>query len=311
MRCYLVYLDDHDQYRFDIVDNPIQYEREIEIFYPAHGDFYSKVIQNDNLINLLNEKTFYENSDECKDILEDLENMDKIISKYTKPDILLKTKNRIMRIQNHIRNTEVDTEVDTEVVPIDINIGLQFSYSRPKSSWSDIEPIDNESGLPLSSIQCKNAHVYFNTEFQCLYFLDMKKENISLKEIEYVSEIFSESVKRQLEELNFTNVSSIKKYIEFITQNCTTSSKNIIEYLKKMFDISVDIADKIKFSSIYEMLISEMVIKNKEDARLIKNILPKCLKEIGLNKKRYSDGQYWYGLKKKDIKISGIIPLKN
>ncbi len=27
--------------------------------------------------------------------------------------------------------------------------------------------------------------------------------------------------------------------------------------------------------------------------------MPSCLKEIGLNKKRYSDGQYWYGLKQK------------
>jgi hypothetical protein len=61
----------------------------------------------------------------------------------------------------------------------------------------------------------------------------------------------------------------------------------------------------MKFTDIYDKILSISSVNSINlgvDKSQLKNNLPLILKNMGLEKKRYSDGIYWYGLVwKKDV----------
>ena len=81
----------------------------------------------------------------------------------------------------------------------------------------------------------------------------------------------------------------------------------IIKLISKYYTISTNVKDRMKFTDIYDKILSISSVNSINldmDKSQLKNNLPLILKNMGLEKKRYSDGIYWYGLvwKKDDNK---------
>jgi len=79
----------------------------------------------------------------------------------------------------------------------------------------------------------------------------------------------------------------------------------IIKFITKYYTISTNVKDRMKFTDIYDKILSISSVNSINlgvDKSQLKNNLPLILKNMGLEKKRYSDGIYWYGLVwKKDV----------
>jgi hypothetical protein len=71
------------------------------------------------------------------------------------------------------------------------------------------------------------------------------------------------------------------------------------QYINKVYTITSNLEDRIQFNDIYKQVLKDIHIKEEYKSTIYK-ILPLVLKDIGLEKKRYSTGIYWYGLKYKD-----------
>jgi len=67
------------------------------------------------------------------------------------------------------------------------------------------------------------------------------------------------------------------------------------QFVKDNYEFSDELDKKYKFTSLYCEIESLMKFKS-EYSKFVKTVLPQILKELGLQKKRYSDGMYWYGL---------------
>ena len=74
-------------------------------------------------------------------------------------------------------------------------------------------------------------------------------------------------------------------------------AKTVKSFLKNRYKISSDINHKMKASVIYDIIIKdESCIIDKLKISDFKNRLSVYLKDIGLQKKRYNDGYYYYGI---------------
>jgi len=122
-------------------------------------------------------------------------------------------------------------------------------------------------------------------------------------------------IKKQFDTVIFNNAEelnqvllSTSQFIECIKnkqERCgplVEEEKSVKEFLKKYFDISEDVNKKMKASSLYDIVTkSELCIIDKSKIQGFKNRLSNYLKEIGLQKKRYNDGYYYYGIVEKDL----------
>jgi len=144
------------------------------------------------------------------------------------------------------------------------------------------------------------------------YILDNKKYGFSvghqfnIKKDDYILTV----VMKLFDDKNYNDVGEIRQNLETIIQitdkiNDTTSNdiekNNITDYINNTFTITENTEDRLKSSDLCVMVENYMMsFKNefsKGDSSL-KNKLSKYLLELGLKKKRYSDGFYYYGLKK-------------
>jgi hypothetical protein len=95
-------------------------------------------------------------------------------------------------------------------------------------------------------------------------------------------------------------------YIDFSnkhndTNNISTSEEQQVKkFLHSKYIIDDDINHKMKASILYDLIINSNVVKIDNDKISgFRTRLSKYLKEIGLHKKRYNDGFYYYGIIKK------------
>ena len=108
------------------------------------------------------------------------------------------------------------------------------------------------------------------------------------------------------EELNNT-LSSTSKFIESIQVKndinilLTEEEERLVKtYLRDHFTISTDIDKKMKASVLYNTIVDSNLCKiDKNKMSSFKNRLSNYLKDIGLKKKRYNDGYYYYGIVEK------------
>ena len=117
-----------------------------------------------------------------------------------------------------------------------------------------------------------------------------------------------------IEELNKTLLST-SQMIELI-QTKTKINASLIEeaktvksFLNDRYKISSDINHRMKASVIYDIIIKNESCKiDKLKISDFKNRLSVYLKDIGLKKKRYNDGYYYYGIVDKYDSIVQPIP---
>ena len=108
-------------------------------------------------------------------------------------------------------------------------------------------------------------------------------------------------------EINESLVST-SQFIEF-SNNKVNNNKQLLEeeksvkyYLNTFYNITNDIDNKIKAKVLYDILTKEkLCVIDKTKMAGFKNRLSNYLKELNLQKKRYSDGYYYYGIVKKTL----------
>ena len=127
-----------------------------------------------------------------------------------------------------------------------------------------------------------------------------------MPEIEVISELYlkDESEVTKFSELImheiFYSADDLRKMINFYLSKNNTECPSISairKYINANFTLDSDITNRIQFKVLFDDICTGMNI-NLKYHEAIKRSLPLLLTELGLAKKRYSEGIFWYGLKK-------------
>lgn len=120
-------------------------------------------------------------------------------------------------------------------------------------------------------------------------------------------------IEREFDKTQFNDIDEINKkllvtsqYIEFANKhnnsnNMVSSEENLVKkFLNSKYTFDDDINHKMKASALYDIIINSKVVKIDNDKLTgFRTRLSKYLKDIGLQKKRYNDGFYYYGIVEK------------
>jgi hypothetical protein len=174
-----------------------------------------------------------------------------------------------------------EKDIITYSIMYNLKYNKSFVLQNPKKE--EIELIKNSEKygfINLTNIETNNGEIVelINNNFGLCSFNSIAELNLKLN-------AFSENIEYIYNHVNINN-----KYA-----NEETKVKSFIKY---NFTIDNNIENRMKSSLLYDTIISCKII-NKEDIPSFKIRLGKYLQDIGLEKKRYSDGIYYYGIKSK------------
>lgn len=177
-------------------------------------------------------------------------------------------------------------------------------------NWINLEYF-NESLLQNET----TYNFYFNSQFNNLIMIPISSDYLSnpkfklyLSEMIFISnEKLNESQIKQLSTLKdeiFVDLNDAKNLLNRILHDKIIDSKLSIDEIKnlmtKYFVFDNNPEHCIKFTNIWSIISSEIKVTESLE-NYIKRQLPIIFKDMGLQKKRLSDGIYWYGLVKKNI----------
>ena len=135
-------------------------------------------------------------------------------------------------------------------------------------------------------------YIYKNTKLSN-YFPELKfliNSQLSEKQLKEIKDLIGEI---------FVNFEDATDKIDRILNEKVINSKLTIDEIKKLinkyFTLNSNIKDCVKFTNILNTINSEIKVSDSY-VNYIKRQLPHILLDIGLQKKRNSDGIYWYGL---------------
>jgi hypothetical protein len=94
---------------------------------------------------------------------------------------------------------------------------------------------------------------------------------------------------------------SINKVVYDKVLSTKLSFGELKRLINKYFVLDNNIENKIKFTNIWNIITKNFNI-SEQYIGYYKHQLPIVLEGMGLSKKRYSDGMYWYGLTEKNVK---------
>jgi uncharacterized short protein YbdD (DUF466 family) len=210
------------------------------------------------------------------------------------------------------------------------------------SRYNSLYPAFSDNCLMLDELYgkepYKESHVYvlINNKFlQCITIVDPSTDIlyiinnypefgfIKLFEFETNNEDIIYFIEKEFNKIQFINVDEINKKLLFTSQFIEFSNKhnksiNIVSseenQVKHFFDInytiSNDINHRMKASLLYDSIIMSNFVKLDNDKLSgFRTRLSKYLKDIGLQKKRYNDGFYYYGIVKKNTSPENNNPL--
>jgi len=127
--------------------------------------------------------------------------------------------------------------------------------------------------------------------------LEVKKINLDETAVPVIKEYFLHNI--------FDNVKELEQYLARFQgtgkKRTKVDSDEIKQFLQKNFKLSNDIKERIKFTDMLDAVMKGMNVEDNYRST-VKRRLPFIMKELGLQKKRYSEGMYWYGL----TKITGV-----
>ena len=217
------------------------------------------------------------------------------------------TINNFMKVTDDIENTTEDKENEQPLTQHDIDKETYFSIKK-----SDINALEfailyhslyqislfvSLKDTAFSQSQLEFELKYNLIEFKLLYIATAPNHIIynMVKELFHKKyESNSDIVKNKIDSLDvWFNPSQNKEKM---------SEKEIImDYFKNTFIFSDSINERMKASELYEYIINNIQMspegKNIIDNNLLRRRLQGYLMEAGLQKKRFSDGYYYYGIK--------------
>ena len=184
---------------------------------------------------------------------------------------------------------------------------IEYKYDEPMS-LSDFN--DN---LLNSSIK---YNIYYNNQFNNIFIIgtddDMQlplHTNQLLPEFSLLFSNFkldiSQEERLKLSKEILVNEDDARIKINRMMNDTIIDSKLTINEMKelitKYFTITTNLENRVRFTNIWEIITSKLKISEPYVAYL-KRQLPVVLEDLKLQKKRYADGIYWYGLVRKYIK---------
>jgi hypothetical protein len=184
-------------------------------------------------------------------------------------------------------------ENTNNIFTIILNIDYLTTLVLENSTINDTNILESypEYGfIYLFSIDTINESIinYIKTNFNKKVFSDMSEINLILKQAN--------------DFINYTNSCLNKE------NSLTKEKKQIIEYFKSNFIINNDINNRVKASILHDHIIKNKFLNIQPDKQGgFKNRLSQYLKEVGLEKKRYNDGFYYYGLVDKNKLIDNFM----
>lgn len=139
---------------------------------------------------------------------------------------------------------------------------------------------------------------------------------IKLFDITTANKDISNFIEQQFNKTNFNTIEELNKklqiaaqYIEFSNTHFNTTveandeESQIKAFLDYNYTINSDINNRIRATILYDLIVgSSFVCIESDKLPGFKLRLSKYLKRMGLQKKRYNDGFYYYGITKKELK---------
>jgi hypothetical protein len=133
-----------------------------------------------------------------------------------------------------------------------------------------------------------------------LFRLCINKNNTEL--ISFIKNEYHQHIFNNIEELN-SCLNTTSGFIDYNNLNINKNTSKINEelevkqFITTKFNLTDNIEDKMKASELYEIIIASPAINiDKDKINGFRNRLSKYLIELGLKKKRYNDGYYYYGI---------------
>lgn len=147
--------------------------------------------------------------------------------------------------------------------------------------------------------------IFENTEYGFIELFTFKTNNEDIETL--IKKHFDSTIFNNVEEVNQILLST-SQLIELIKSQQTNTGplleeeKTVKNYFSTYFDISDDINNKMKASTLYDIVIKSQYVCKIDKTKItgFKNRLSNYLKDLGLQKKRYNDGYYYYGIVKKE-----------
>ncbi len=185
------------------------------------------------------------------------------------------------------------------------------------------ENIINElsSKMNVVSSLASYLHVFYNTIYNISLVVDDSfinnttklsndfPEFIIVKSINTITSECKDHFIKLFNKVSYSNISDLRSRIDAFLKlydipQATVNSENhgekkrVKEFLDWNYTLSTDIDRKMKANDIYKEIINFLCIP-LEDASAFKKRLAGYLLEFNLQKKRYSDAYYYYGIEKK------------
>lgn len=119
------------------------------------------------------------------------------------------------------------------------------------------------------------------------------------------SDNIDEAVKKHFDKVSYSSVEEIRSTCEAFKKLYGIGTKKESEkdrvrtFIDTHFDISNDVDKRMKANDLYKELINHLCIPYEQSSAFKKRVAG-CLTEMGLQKKRFSDAYYYYGIRKKE-----------
>lgn len=137
--------------------------------------------------------------------------------------------------------------------------------------------------------------------FVKLFSFPTKNQDI----VHFIEREFNKVLFNDVEELN-KKLLLTSQYVDFSNQQMDSNNVALTEelqvkkFLESKYNINNEINDKMKASTLYDIIINSNIVKiDKNKIAGFRTRLSKYLKDLGLQKKRYNDGFYYYGIVEK------------
>jgi hypothetical protein len=222
-------------------------------------------------------------------------------------------------IKKYVSYTFFDEDTDIKNIINNIN-NLNSTLNNLKDIKDNIEdedPIDNSDiDIEINDKEKRFNLYYYNNYTNKINLINNDEKYLKLINDEIFPELsFINSFNDTIQNNNFFNRIKNNVYLsmehainsfEFLRNNTNKiTMETVKEKFLESFETTSNIKDIMKSSSLQsEMIIILGIIENEDKIKKVKQLLPKILKELKLKKKRFSDGNYWYGIiRKKEEKV--------
>ena len=194
---------------------------------------------------------------------------------------------------------------NNELLNKSLNEPLEEEVQNKKLITVIINPIFFQTMVLIEPDLISLEIIHENTEYGFfeLFTISYNDDNIELET--FINKNYDCVFFNGAEELNNTLLFT-SKFIESIQVkndiniSLTEEEKSVKTYLRDNFTISTDIDKKMKASVLYNTIVDSNLCKiDKNKMSSFRNRLSNYLKDIGLKKKRYNDGYYYYGIVEK------------